>query len=397
MRLSLMQSIDYWAGIPLCFLCSCVEKVRSAIVPPKAGPPKNALLIELSEMGSTMLAYPALKKLRDKLGEGNVFFMIFERNREGIDLLRVIPPGQVITIDDTSLPRFFLSTLKALWRCRQLDIDAVIDFEIFSRCTALLSWLSGARIRSGLSTFKNEGSYRGALFTHPLLYSPHHHMSATYFAMVEAAFESGKETPLLKRSVESEVGGLPVFQPSESARAKAQALFPDVSRKIVVLNPDPGLLPLRGWPISSFRELAEQIVQNHPEALVVVVGVKRSHELAKQILQGLPERSVLDLTGRTANLEELLAILERSDVLVTIDAGPAHFSGMVDVHRIVLFGPETPALYRPIGERQTVLYSNLSCSPCFSAVNHRTSVCRDNRCLKEIPAAAVLREVEKHL
>ncbi|NDC36733.1 MAG: glycosyltransferase family 9 protein [Proteobacteria bacterium] len=397
MQLSLMQGIDYWVGVPLCFLVTQFEKLRELVLPRKKGPVKKALFIELSEMGSTVIAYPALRAAVERLGAENVYFMIFARNREGVDLLRVLPREHVITIDDTSLPNFFLTTAQAIFRCWRLGLDGVVDLEIFSRCTALLCWLSNARVRVGLSTFKNEGLYRGGIFTHPVHYSPHHHMSVVYSALAAALFEPAEEAPLLKRKIAPESLGLPQFEPIPQARENIAPLLPDASRPLVILNPDPGLLPLRAWPTGHFKALAQQIVKLNPAVVVGVTGVKRSGHLAKEILDGLPSANALDLTGRTANLEELLAVLDHAKVLVTIDSGPAHFSGLVSVHRIVLFGPETPALYGPLGNNVTNMFAGLSCSPCFSAANHRTSVCTNNRCLQEISVASVLAEVQKYL
>lgn len=397
MRLSLMQGIDYWIGVPLCFLATRIESLRQLILPTEKRPVKRALFIELSEMGSTVIAYPALRSVVDKLGAENVFFMIFARNREGIDLLRALPPEQVITIDDRSLLGFFWTTAKAILRCWRLKLDGVVDLEIFSRCTALLCWLSNARVRVGLSTFENEGLYRGGIYTHPVHYSPHHHMSVTYTALAQALFECADEAPLLKRRISPETLTLPRFEPLPEARAKAAHYLPASNRPLVILNPDPGLLPLRGWPLESFRQLANELVRKNPDVLIGVTGVKRSGFMAQQILQDLPAESALDLTGKTANLEELLAVLDQAKVLVTIDSGPAHFSGLVSVHRIVLFGPETPALYSPLGENVTVMFAGLSCSPCFSAANHRTSVCTNNLCLKQISVASVAAEVQKFL
>jgi ADP-heptose:LPS heptosyltransferase len=397
MQLSLMQGIDYWVGVPLCFLATQIEKLRQVVLPSATGPIKKALCIELSEMGSTVIAYPALRAMVDKLGAENVFFMIFARNREGVDLLRILPRGNIITVDDTSLPRFFLTTAKAILRCWRIGFDGVVDLEIFSRCTALLSWLCNARVRVGLSTFRNEGLYRGGIFTHPVHYSPHHHMSVVYAALAAALFEPADEAPLLKRKIAPESLALPRFEPMPEALRAVAPLLPDASRPLVVLNPDPGLLPLRAWPTEHFRSLAQEIVRSNPNVVIAVTGVKRSGHLARGILEGLPSENALDLTGRTANLEELLAVLNHAKVLVTIDSGPAHFSGLVSVHRIVLFGPETPALYGPLGENVTNMFAGLSCSPCFSAANHRTSVCRNNRCLQEISVAAVLHEVQKYL
>ena len=65
MKLRTMRAVDYWIGIPLCFLCTfwCACWAR-----PK-GPekPSRVLFIELSEMGSTMIANPALRRQRTRL------------------------------------------------------------------------------------------------------------------------------------------------------------------------------------------------------------------------------------------------------------------------------------------------------------------------------------------
>ena len=67
------------------------------------------------------------------------------------------------------------------------------------------------------------------------------------------------------------------------------------------------------------------------------------------------------------------------------DSGPAHFATLTDVEVVVLFGPETPFLWRPLGERVRVLYRGMACSPCFSVYNGRQSKCRRNQCMDIAP------------
>jgi hypothetical protein len=76
---------------------------------------------------------------------------------------------------------------------------------------------------------------------------------------------------------------------------------------------------------------------------------------------------------------------------VTNDSGPAQLAALTDVNILVFFGPETPALYRPIADpdRCHVLYSHYACSPCVTAFNQRRTECTDNVCLKSIAVPAV--------
>ena len=387
MNLGFLHFVDYWVGIPLCLAVTVLERIRAVLVRRPPTPPARIVLIELSEMGSAVLAYPAIREAVERVGRHNVWFMIFERNREGVSVLGAIPDENILTVSDRSLGEFVRTLWRALAKCRAARIDTAVDLELFSRCTALLTWLCGARIRSGFSAYRNEGLYRGRFFTQPVLYSPHHHMTQGYLALVRATFAPpANDEPMLKVPIDPGDASPPPLLPSPETARQVDELLSTVpaGHRVVIFNPDPGLLPLREWPVGHFAALAKLLLDSHPDVVVAVVGVGRAGALASRILAGLPPERALNLTGRTRTLRELVEVMRRSTALVTIDSGPAHFSGLTGIFRVVLFGPETPLLYAPAGGRLAVGYANLSCSPCFSAANHRTSSCTDNQCMRQI-------------
>ena len=100
MKLRTMRAVDYWIGIPLCFLCT--QMVRLLGIPSGPEKPRRVLFIELSEMGSTVIANPALQKAKDALG-AEIFFLIFERNADSLRLLPTVPEANIVTIRETSL------------------------------------------------------------------------------------------------------------------------------------------------------------------------------------------------------------------------------------------------------------------------------------------------------
>jgi hypothetical protein len=63
---------------------------------------------------------------------------------------------------------------------------------------------------------------------------------------------------------------------------------------------------------------------------------------------------------------------------------------------IVLFGPETPKLYEPLGNSRAI-YAGLACSPCVSAHNHRRTACTDNVCMQAITVEEVYAAVAETL
>ena len=104
------------------------------------------------------------------------------------------------------------------------------------------------------------------------------------------------------------------------------------------------------------------------------------------------EGRVISLAAKTT-LRDLLVLYSLADVLVTNDSGPGHFATMCEVENVVLFGPETPLLFGPLGKHHRVLWSQLACSPCVNPYNHRLTPCTNNVCMQRITVDQVYREV----
>src|SRR5215469_4932537 len=156
MNVDTMRRIDHWVGVPLCAAATLLARLRDAFRPRTARPLKRILFVELSEMGTTILAEPAMRKARTELSTA-LFFVIFERNAGSLELLGTFPRENVFTISDKSLFALARDSLAFLRWCRRNDIDTVVDLELFSRFTALLSGLSGAERRVGFHRFHSEG------------------------------------------------------------------------------------------------------------------------------------------------------------------------------------------------------------------------------------------------
>jgi ADP-heptose:LPS heptosyltransferase len=397
MNVRATQIIDYWVGIPLCALLSLWDFVARLVRRPAPPAPRRILFIELSEMGSAILAHSAIARARDLAEPGQLYFLIFHKNAPSVALLDLLPPDHILTIRDDSFTAFVRSTLGVLLHIRRLGIDTVIDLELFSRFTALISYLTGARTRIGFHNYTSEGLYRGSLLTHRVLYNHHQHMALNFVALVEALEAPAGEIPLLKRDLRPLVLPPPRRRIAEQERgavwrllqAESPLIGPDTP--LIVFNPDPGpVLPIRGWPIERFTALARQLLVRVPEAVVVVMGLPESAPLARTIVDGAAGGRCIDFTGKTHSLREVVALLDMARVLVTTDGGPAHMASITGVRCVVLFGPETPNLYAPLGPNVTTLYAHLSCSPCLAAANHRYTLCTDNKCMQAIEVGTVL-------
>ncbi len=399
MGVDTLRLLDRIVGIPLCWLLSVVRRLGQALVPAKPLPvPRKVLIIKLSEMGSTVLAYPAIEELKKRIPGVELFFLVFKNNAAIVDVLDIVPDGNIITIDYGSLDRLLISGFRAMKRLLTERIDTTIDMDFFSRLTALVAMLVCRGNRVGFHRYNDEGLYRGNLLTHRVLYSPHIHTSAAFMALVKSLFESPDDEPHHRGPIEPAELTVTPYVPDRSdttsvwTKLAAAGLRQDGNAAIILINPNSSdIFPLRKWPLDYFAELCQRLLSELPHCWLVITGVASEGKDAQFIRNRVQNPRCIDFTGQTS-FRELLALYGIANLMITNDSGPAHFSALLSLPTIVLFGPETPRLYSPMGNRHKPIYADFACSPCVSVYNSKKSPCTDNRCLQAIPPQRVLQE-----
>ncbi|TKB58287.1 glycosyltransferase family 9 protein [Ferrimonas aestuarii] len=393
MKVDTMRNIDHYAGVPLCFLLSMVQSVIRWFTPAKRTAPKNVLFVELSEMGSAILADPAMRWLKQQNTE--LHFVIFKDNAVSLSLLNTIPKDNIFTIRPDNLVTLALDTLKFLAWSRQKGIDTVIDLELFSRFTALLSGLCGASNRVGFHRTHDEGLYRGNMLTHPVMYNSHRHISQNFMALVRGALAkpgthyqkaliSDDEVVLARAEINPEL--------TQSVFDKIQSRYPQFvpgQQRIMLVNPNASdLLPQRRWFKDRFAQVIRQVLSDYPDMLVIITGSKAEFDGAEVLSNQVDNPRCINSAG-LFEFKELVPLYAASDLMLSNDSGPPHFASVTGLKTFVIFGPETPSLYSALGNC-TPIYAGLACSPCVSAANHRKTSCVENECLNAITAEQVL-------
>ena len=400
MKPETIRKIDIGFGKIACFILTCFRMIVDKISPqgPPQVPIRKILFIKLIEQGATVLAYSAILRAINRVGRQNVYFCVFEENREILDIIDVLPRENVFVIRNRQFSIFLLDILRSLYRIRRIGIDAVVDMEFFARASAILSYLTGAARRVGLHRFTSEAPYRGDLMTHRVHYNPYLHTARAYHLLVAALDAAPEDLPLVKLPVDGFEETAPTFVPGKEETAAvgeilAQAFPSPIDGPIVLLNPNAGdMLPLRKWDTQNFVRLGRRILQEIPKSVLIITGAPSERESAERVGREIGSDRTACLAGKTT-LRELLVLYAQADILVTNDSGPGHFASMTDIHSIVLYGPETPALFGAIGGRSHIIHAGLACSPCVNAFNHRFSPCKNNRCMQSISVEEVYQAV----
>ncbi len=392
-NLKFQRFVDRYLGVPICAALTFFELIRPArAAPALASGSARVVVILLSEMGSLVLAQPMFDLLRRRFPEGSLHVLLFAKNREALDLLRVVPAANVIEIDDRSVTGLLSTLLRAVRACWRLKVDVTIDCELFARISSILSYVSNAPVRVGFHRGTQEGLYRGGFINRPVLYNPYQHITRQFLMLADAI--DSRATPLAKTATILSPLAAPLFEfdPGETERVAARLYqdFPTVQgRRLVLVYPGGGILPIRAWPLEGYLALCEALRDDGHA--IGVIGLAGDRPLAQQLTDRLGSAQCVNLAGYTTSVRHLLGLFRAADLLVTNDGGPGQFAALTPIPTIVLFGPETPALYGSHAPNAHFLFRGLPCSPCLTAFNHRKSPCDgDNQCLKQISAAEVV-------
>lgn len=402
MTVDTMRIIDRWVGVPICFVLSpfswLIDVLRSA----RSTRPdvSRTLFIELSEMGSAIIADPAIRKLQ-KEGNSEIYFAIFQKNYKSLEILNTVPAGNIFKMDADNFFSLAKDIIRFMIWCHRKKITTTIDLELFSRFTAILALFSGARWRVGFTNLHDEGLYRGNLVNKTVRYNPHVHIAVNFVSLINKAlglFSNAYSTVAVKPEELKLERAIVPGESLKTVKNKIQQLYPDwKSEKIVLLNANASdLLPQRRWPQENFAEVGRLLLKQYSDILLIMTGAPAEKEYVQKVTALIGDKRCINSSG-VFSFNELVPLYTLSTLMLTNDSGPAHFASVTPLKVFVIFGPETPHLYLPVGGNAEAIYLGLPCSPCVSASNHRKTSCTERPCITGIPSNVVYDKLNRFL
>ena len=142
------------------------------------------------------------------------------------------------------------------------------------------------------------------------------------------------------------------------------------------------------WPLPYWATLIDKLIREQ-DAQVILTGTFADLPLIESVLHQMQEQAI-NLAGKTS-LPQLVALLQRANLIISGDSGPMHIAAAVGTPLIAIHGPTDPALSGPVSPTATVLRSGIWCSPCYKARD--TADCRffTTQCMKNILPSQVFK------
>jgi lipopolysaccharide heptosyltransferase I len=332
-------------------------------------PPGRILIIKPSAIGDVVHALPILNLLRRRWPASHISWLI---TPGCAGLLQGHPQlDEVIPFDRKLFGRTWKSYTAASklltfsLALRKKNFDLVIDLQGLFR-SGLLSIATGAKTIIGSTSAREFG---------------------WMFCSNLAPIDSWNQHAIERYLTIAEYMGLGrgpvqfIFATDAADRDHVDSLLP-AGERFAVLLPAANWQTKR-WPVEHFAELVKPL-----EARLGLKTVLAGAPDAAAMAPSLP--GVLNLAGKTT-LRQLVALLEKADLVIGNDTGPMHIAAALGRPLVTMFGPTSPVQTGPYKRMDSVVQLDIPCSPCFS----RT--CSHQSCLWQLRMEPVLRLAEKQL
>jgi heptosyltransferase-2 len=325
-------------------------------------------VVQTAFLGDVVLATPLLGALRLKYPRAHLALLT---TPTGAEILAGLPAvDQIISFDKRKRDRGSMATLALRRKLREQGFDLALCPHRSAR-TALLTALARIPRRIGFAD--------AAL---PWLYQ------------TTVVRDLSRHEVLRNLQLLDPLGGPPPGFQAALLLGQAQSL--DLTRLGLSGNGlkvglCPGSVwPTKRWTAPGYAALAD-LLQQQFQAKVFLLGSPEDAAVAAEV-EALCRRPVQNLVGRTT-LPELVAVIDRMNLLVANDSAPVHIASARRVPVVAIFGPTVPAQgFAPFQERAAVAELPLACRPC-GAHGPRTCPLGHFRCMNDLEPRQVLAQL----
>jgi heptosyltransferase-3 len=314
--------------------------------------PERILLIKLRAIGDVLLSTPTIYNVRQAYPNATIDFLTEEF---AADVVR----GNPWVNDVIAFKKKRDGSIGLLHTIRSRRYDLVIDLFCNPR-SALVTKISGARTRVGYP-------FRGRKYA----YNVYVTSRSDFVHNVEFNLDA------LRRLDIPIISSEPYFPLDDESKAFAGEWIKNEHfncKTIIALNPSGGWETKR-WGLEHFAQFGDHVAEKYHAEIILVWGPGEGKDAST--IQGLMDHRP-HIIPRTS-LKQLGAILQRCSYVVSNDSGPMHIAAAVGVPTLGIFGPTTPKLQGPYGERHSwVRNEELDCLECNLTKCPIGNVCMTN-------------------
>jgi ADP-heptose:LPS heptosyltransferase len=349
-------------------LLALAFRVRERPAPSR---PAKILIIQLQQVGDTVIFTPTLRALRKRFADCRIDVVA---NPASAQLYRASPNvDHLMVVEGWNAPnlwRRFRAMLSIVTTLRREHYDcAVTDVTEQSFAYALLAYLSGSPVRVGFDI-----GDRGFLHTVRIPFDARLPYVLCNLAIARALGADDSDP-------REEIG----LSAGDRAEAARKLLAAGVAEHVPFAVIHPGSnWQSKTWYSDRWARLADVLAERYGYQ-VVFVGTASEMLLVEAARREMRNRSATLVAGTT--LAELAAVISKAAIFVGTDSGPRNIAGALGVPNVtVMSAQEDTDRWRGVRAGETVIRSNPRCTGCYLAYcAHR--LCMDVIDVQQLTAA----------
>ncbi len=278
--------------------------------------PKTSILIfSNTALGDTLLSTPAIKSLKDSFPNARVTLFV---NKNVYPLFEGSEYIDNFVIYHGGYKKFFAT----LMQLRHLKADIALLMHSNGPQDIPMAIMSGAKIILKTPT---KSPYK-------------HHLSYGFSKKEQHTIEDRLD---LARAIGADKLTTRMSLPPRYYEDKKREFLPSDA---LVIGFQPGAANVyKMWPVENFKELANRVLAEYPNAIIAVTGSKKEHKLGEAI-KGANSERIINFCGKFA-IENLPKLISEMDVLVTNDTGTMHVAIALRVRTVSMFAGSEPKMF----------------------------------------------------
>jgi lipopolysaccharide heptosyltransferase II len=338
-------------------------------IPPKA----KILLIKLRSIGDVVYNTSVYSPLKKHFPEAHLTVLV---ERPSYDLVSDHPDvDEVLCFEKGSV----LNQIKFYLRLMLVKYDVAIDMHEGTR-GAVMCYLTRAPLRIGNKSAKRSFFYNNKID----------------FSDLKPKFPIDYQVALIKKMGVPFDCLSPAIHISSLAKLRANALLAQngikEDDKYCVIHPGTKKI-YDQWQYDKFACLVETIPKDYGIKVVLTCGPDEVSQVQNIIKISQGSQPAYIQTG----LQELSAVTYGAKFVLCHNGGYMHLASALGTPVIALFGVVSPNIWKPLGERDQVIYKNIECSPCYKHTRKQECYKGDAECKRVIEVEDVFDAIAKIL
>src|SRR4030067_1409763 len=295
-----LRYLDKYLGRLICLFFSLIHRFR---IGQKNRPIKNILVIEPFEMGAAIMIYPSLKYIKEKNPDANIYTLTLRSMRETWEILGIIQNHNIFIVEEKNLYIFAKSLLKCILVLRKKNIDLIVDYELFMRIPAVISFLVKYRYRAGFFKYQHEGLYRGNFYDYKCAFNQNSHIAKNFLSLTKTAICEKEDYPNYKNSIKSNELLMPKYIPRPELRKrieeKIRIKYPNYNKnRLILISHDVGEnLSIRNYPKDMLVEVLRMLIAKFKKHIILLVGTKNDWPSGSSLEMKVNDNRCINFSG----------------------------------------------------------------------------------------------------